>query len=248
MKLTDSMLIALGEEGLIPGPDETEERFRMRASLLKEGEGGPPLSKLKEIFSFSPSWIHVEYSNRKLTPWQGAATWITESPEGVLIPRIQLREKLRSGRIFLTSRDEVLHHEALHAIRLAYPESRFEELFTYHTSASPFRSFLGPLFRRPYQAWVFLALLLASLFLPLFPPLPLLYLSYLGLHLARDRRLLRRALREIKALFPAGVSPMAVAFRLIDKEIEAFARGEGEPLLRPSSLRWRALHLTLFPK
>ena len=84
--LSDTELLSLNSQGFIPGPDETEEIFLKRIAALQavfeKGEWIPRphwdwvRAHLKEIFDFEPHSLPAFYSNRGLTPWQGAASWI----------------------------------------------------------------------------------------------------------------------------------------------------------------------------
>src|SRR5690242_3783438 len=103
MILTDSELLTLDQMGFIPGPNESEEGFFKRVETAKEkfakGKWIPEShwdwvrESLDTLFYVKPLYICAFYSNRSLTPWQGAAAWI----EGRELSSIQLREKLKKG-------------------------------------------------------------------------------------------------------------------------------------------------------
>lgn len=270
----------LNDLGFIPGPNESDEMFLNRVnfvqalgrdphSLLKGEkmnplEWEPTLLKLQEVFSFSPNWMVAYYSNENLSFWQGAATWLYESTNKIKFPLIQLKTNFKKGRFLFYSRDEVLLHESLHAIRIAFEESKYEEIFAYSFSEKKWRSFFGPLFRETKHATVFLLTFLISIishiFSLFFLSSSLLYLftflSFLpGLYflfrlgsLIYDQWILKKALKKIQSLFPKNRHPLSVAFRLTDQEIRAFAKKNIADLKMymsqqmTSSLRWRALY------
>ena len=143
-------------------------------------------------------------------------------------------------------RDEVLAHELVHLMRRAFEEPKYEEIFAYLTSKSPFRRLLGPLFRRPCEATLFLGsslLPMLSFFLSL---LPTAYCLFLLLRLLRARWTLRRCLKNLASL---GVDPLPMALRLSDKEIDCFATLSREELQAAieieDSFRWRFLKATI---
>lgn len=280
MTLPAEKLKAWAEEGFFVGPFEKEEAFVKRVYFLKllktaphaylkdlppsldsveEKDWEPLLKTLKKKLGCEPQWILTHYSNHKLSPWQGAASWIYTTPEGVKFPFVQLKKGFKRGRYLFYARDEVLSHETLHAVRSGYSESRFEEIFAYFLSKQKWRSFLGPLFRTPLEALLFclsLFLCLGSQAYFIFDPAPwvqvlmfspLVYLSFLSIRLMKDRRLLKKAMKRIRQLFPQQKDPFPLAFRLTDSEIALFAESS-LPQLRTyiqgcqeKSLRWQQI-------
>lgn len=274
-----------GRRGWIAGPQESLPLLIQRVKLLQEVQANPSafghqtgevvakkewepvLSKLIAKLGTAPDWIVAFYSNRRLRPWHGAMSWIYTHATGSLFPLVQLRKTLKKGSYFGYSKEEVLEHEALHALRSAYPESRFEEMFACALSDKKLRGFWGGLFRRPRQTAALLgvvggvALFQSGAWLGFTAPwfetvakwitlVPVAYLGVLTYWLRKDHRLLRRALRRIDHLFDCREGPMAVAFRLTDSEIEIFARLPQEEIARyiaqQKSLRWSQL-LLQFP-
>lgn len=260
----------LGEEGFIPGPAESEEEFVKRVDILKslsknpekfmEGGEVEPLACNFQSLGAAPKWIPKQYSNRRLLPWQGAVAWTFKTPEGVPFPMIQLRKGFKKGSFLLYDREEVLAHETLHALRLTFEEPRFEEILAYSHAKRRWRRLLGPLFRTPGQALVFISLILLSLglqFLSLFyyatpylkwaPLLPLGDLFFRFTMLLRDRRILRKTLGTLKNLFPKWKDPFAIAIRLKDKEIQQFSHASLEKILlyikgeSETSVRWQQI-------
>ena len=176
---------------------------------------------------------------------------------------IQLRHGFKKGRYLFCDRDEVLRHEAVHAIRLTFNEPRFEEILAYFHSKKKWRRFLGPLFRTPKEALIFVSLIFLSLVLQtasLFffdsPFLPFIkiaaFLPFADLLVRfikgiKDQRILRKALLTLKNLFPNQKDPYEIVLRLKDTEIQQLATKPLEELLiynkekTFSSLRWQQI-------
>ncbi len=249
--LTKEELKILGEEGIIPGPNETELDFVKRVDILRGQKTQEIDGKILEewdpqcgtLYGVLPRWIPMTYSNRGLLPWQGAALWVF----GEKIPLIQLRKGFRKGRFLFYSRDEVLNHEILHALRVAFDEPRFEEILAYEYSVSRWRRFLGPLFRKPGHILFFISLILISLVVqttslffsssPLLPfirivtVIPFVDLAFRFAALIKDRRILKKALTKLSKIFPNQKSTFPIVLRLKDSEIQKFAVQPVEKLL-----------------
>ncbi|MCB1107150.1 MAG: hypothetical protein KDK76_03540 [Chlamydiia bacterium] len=258
--MTPDQWKALGEQGLIPGPDETEESFVNRLDITQRHQS---LEKwdpnCQELYGANPTWVSLSYSNKGLLPWQGAALWVF----GNKIPMIQLRKGFRKGRFLFYSRDEVLKHETLHALRVAFDEPRFEEILAYAHASSKWRRLIGPLFRKPSHAIFFIALILSSLILqttsmlfvsPLFFPyvklltlIPIVDLVFRFATLIKDRRILKKTLEKLSQIFPNQQNVFPIAIRLKDSEIQKFAIEPISTLLDyiekevPRSPRWRQI-------
>lgn len=161
--MNKELLLAYFKRGLIPGPSETEEAFlnRVEASPARpEWNEVPPLAS---VWGFSIDWVPLVYSKKKLLPWEGAIFWSDH---------IQLHPKLQTQNLFGNSQTEILHHESIHAARIAFNEPAFEEFLAYATSQSKWKRFLGPLFTRIWEFPLF-ALSLFSLWTL---PVPLFFL------------------------------------------------------------------------
>lgn len=250
-------LLALNAEGFIPGPGETSEDFRKRILETKEffqtqADALPshhwqwPSEQLKALFDFSPRWCAAVFSSQGLAPWQAAATWID-------VKRIYLI-RLRSSKWVsrLIDRNEVLAHEAAHAARAAFDESKYEEFFAFLTSSSKWRRVLGPLFRKPREATLLVAILgMCSLLqmlevvwdVSLLSQILLLkafcFFSILSFRLLRVRLRIERAAKRLLHFLkdPAMVRP--ALFRMTDAEIEQLA---GHLPFQPGSdLRWQLI-------
>ena len=171
--MTDQELLALNQKGFIPGPGETEADFtaRVQAPPPVQFQSMEPIPSshwdwvrhhLEELYDFRPDSLTAFYSNKKLAPWQGAASWIIASKPGPLCA-VQLRTGFKKGNYLkLYSREEILAHEAVHAARCAFEEPDSEEYFAYFTSSARWRRVFGPIIRKPWEAAAFLAVLSMS--------------------------------------------------------------------------------------
>ncbi|MCB1084657.1 MAG: hypothetical protein KDK60_00990 [Chlamydiia bacterium] len=266
--LTAAYLKEMAQKGIFAGPAEDERSFVKRIDMTKNLPSHPDLKQ----FAFEPwkenliaplgvalNWVPLTYSNKKLLPWQGGALWVFGEEK---LPMVQLRKKLKSGRLLFYSEKEILLHEATHALRARFDEPRFEEILAYFHSSSRFRRFFGPIFRRSREVYIFLSLIFASLLvmsssafflasplLPLFQfalVLPLFDLLLRTVKLIKDQRILKKALKKIQDLFPS-TSPFSAALMLTDSEIEAFAIKPPKVLFDmietkiSTSLRWRQI-------
>ncbi len=248
--MKDQELFALDKEGFLPGPGEDEKKFLERVCRTKkrfEKGGWIPAShwdwvreSLNGIFNVKPLYIAAFYSNRDLAPWQGAAAWI----DGRELNFIQLREGLKKGTYLgLYRREEILAHEAVHAVRSGFNEDRYEEFFAYMTSEKKWRRVLGPILQRPWEAWPFLLCTLGGAIWPA---------CYLGaavwsgmgfFRLIRRHIRLRRASGRIFEIVQDARMTRAVLFRLTDDEIEKFSKDEKieDYAERQGCLRWRVI-------
>lgn len=172
--------------GLIPGPQETEEAFRKRASYCLDLKKQIPqmlahlpfvsddmneadeilnksCEKAKQIYDIYPSWVPLFFSNYKLPFWQGGCAWIfqqkQDSPTAAFF---QLRQAFRKSKKYLGiyDRDEIIIHELSHVGRMKFEEPKFEEILAYRSSKSCFRRFFGPIVQSSYESTIFVLLLL----------------------------------------------------------------------------------------
>lgn len=182
-KLTDEQLAKYNSQGLIPGPDETEDAFvervhfclqidqELRASIIPgvsiSEEKYPDFqeaafSVTQPFFDMRPSWVPLFFGNLNLTPWQGGCAWIfqlrKETPVSALL---QLRKAFlyKKKYLLIYSRDEVMAHEFAHVGRMLFEEPKFEEVIAYRTATSAFRRFFGPLLQSPAEALIFVLIL-----------------------------------------------------------------------------------------
>jgi hypothetical protein len=182
-------LISMNSRGIIPGPDESEEKFweraeyytHLRSKLSTELSKEIPFdfsteeneSCLKEVFNhtqacfdIAPDWVPLFFSDYQLRPWQGGCAWIfqitEESPAAALI---QLRKHFRYSKhyLYMYNRMELLSHELSHVGRLAFEEPKFEEFFSYSSSKSAFRKWFGPIIQSSFESLLFVIILLMIL-------------------------------------------------------------------------------------
>jgi hypothetical protein len=183
---------------------------------------------VNQLYSFEPQSLKVFYSSRGLAPWQGAACWIDEKN----IPSLQLRESFQKGSFLgIYHKDELLAHEAVHAARAAFEEPQSEEFFAYATSPVSWRRAIGPILRKPSEAWF--------LFLGLFPPILPILAAFAFTRLILQRLRMKKAADQFDQTDPRKVR--ALLFRMTDLEICSLSRGK--KLSGDSTLRWRLIRL-----
>lgn len=248
--MTDNELLTLDKMGFIPGPGENEEAFRARVLKTKEQfENGAWIPEshwdwvreyLDRLVGVKPLYICAFYSNQHLVPWQGAAAWI----EGRALHSIQLREGLRKGTYLrMYRREEILAHEAVHAVRSGFNENRYEEFFAYMTSEKRWRQILGPIFRRPWEAWPFLLCASIGVIWPV-GYLGAAFWAALGFsRLIKQHWRLKQAAVQILEKTGDARTTRAILFRLTDEEIEGFSKGMNIELFaqKQNCLRWRII-------
>lgn len=180
--------------GLIPGPEESEDKFLERANYcltlkkhLKERLGNEvpfateaparyqgleeALLKTKKHYDIIPEWVPLFYSNYKLTPWHGGCAWIFQvtenAPKAALL---QLRKAFQSSKHYLSiyHRDELVAHELSHVGRIAFEEPKFEEFLAYRSSGSLLRRWLGPIVQSALESLIFVLALILIFLLDIF--------------------------------------------------------------------------------
>ncbi|MGM0439711.1 MAG: hypothetical protein ACQEP8_01185 [Chlamydiota bacterium] len=265
--------------GIIPGPGESrQDYFKRGEGLLKKSSDSPspipeehlrtPLNTCWRLFGVTPDWVVCYYSNRQLASWHGGATLYEEEGGQTIDIEIQLRQafKYKDSYLGIYSRDEILAHELVHAGRMAFPDSCFDEFLAYRTSSSSLRKFLGPLFTNSIGAVIFLSLIVLALLFQMMgliidahwfeeivwgvQLLPLGVVAYaLGKLLYRHHHL-HRCKSNLEC---AGVSyPWHVIYRLSDKEIYLLSQGDYSKIkslvenYAHSSLRWQMIVETYF--
>lgn len=248
------------QRGLIPGPEETEEEFFKRAgaaaplALAEEWQQANLLTK--DLFDFSLNWVEISPNEQKLPFWQGAATWIQGD-------RVHIQLK-RSALMSVYSQEEVLAHEAVHAARMAFNESKFEEFFAYRTSRKKWRRWVGPLFEASWESSLLIIFFLVSflaqgvelfigtrVFLTALIFLPWFAIGGGVFRLWNKHTLLNRCIERLKLLVKEERA-WAVACRLTDREITLFAHSSSEEILhyvqreKENSLRWKIVAAAYF--
>lgn len=239
-------------EGILPGPGETEEEYRLRAAyclslrtIFKEQVDVPfqdamiqpvpveGLDTIDALYGIRPEWIPLFYSNYRLPFWQGGCAWIFQQSETAPTSAFfQLRQHFRKEETYLNlySREEVVAHELSHVGRMKYEEPRYEELLAYRTSTSPFRRYFGPLFTTAAQSGIFalslLLLLMADLITLFYQPELYPAVQWLKLFPLAWLGWLIGDLVQRQRRFNACLQklPEQVLYRLTDHEIDSFAK------------------------
>ncbi len=247
-------LVSLNEQGLFPGPEETEELFFLRAAKTREGpvnlrsakqvsvvnradrfgKVASACSITKKLFHASPDWMEIHESSKGLRPWEAAAAWIEEDPQTGRRVSIQIKNFFLSRFYPL---EETIAHEMVHAMRLTFDERRFEEILAFRTSKNSFRRYFGPLFSQPREALGFVLLLAVSWACCMAETIfdfsmggnywlwaPLGFLAVATGRLARSQSVFSKALERLEKAVKKPGQALAVALRLTDREIERFAK------------------------
>ena len=218
----------LDKKGCFSRPDEQIEAFIDAAPRQRRIEQTLLPNSLIQAFSetlcVDIRSLSIEESSQGLFPWELACCWTDRRGNA----SIRLRPK--SKRSSYLSRDTVLVHECIHAIRARLDSSIFEEFCAYDLSSelaplSAWRRFLGPLFSSAKEACLFLLLLWTTLFTPLFFDswypwllllLPITHLSALFIRLYSRWNVWNKAK---KALASYCTKASALLVRMSDEEI-----------------------------
>ena len=256
----------LDAAGLFPVPGETDEAFLTRLEqlsgelkALRDGSSDLlPLVRRNlslspevcdaaarltwERYRFRADWVPGWYSSRR-TGFFSAG--IVMEIDGVL-PLIFLHGKFsRRNRRMGYDAAETLAHELVHAVRIAFPPSAYEEYFPCQIHASALRRYIGNLFRRWYFPLLLfggtaVALILAVTGLSFWWFLPL---SGSLLIVLREFQIRRRIRKASKILRMAGADPLPVLLRLSDQEISEIGGLTLQEMVarKGRSPRWRRL-------
>lgn len=267
------------QRGWFPFPGETQEDYLRRIeqwnhffsyppkdidNFLTDGEWEGARKRLKQLYHVVPESIVAHYSDQGIGFLQGALMW-EMSFNGLTVPLIQLKKGFQYKQLCgMYSLDEVLAHETIHAMRLGFNKDVFEEFFAYKASKGRLRRFLGPLFQRIWEPYLFLGLMVIALLpffisLTIFPlsfinvvwALPLLYFLYLLGRLSYCWTLLGLATRRLKKLIRDDREIDPLLFRMTGREIKMCAlkskkwSGYLETEKR-ATFRWRFLYTLYF--
>lgn len=277
-------LLDLNKRGLIPGPDEDLLCFTSRVSNCLKGtseESTEPydhallaaLKRVELLFDIKPDWIRICYHNRGLAPWEGAATWIVHENH-ILSAFVQLRSffKTKAKYLGLYKKDELLAHEMVHAVRMAFEEPLYEEFMAYQTAAANWRSWTGPMAACSREVLLIICMLLLSfcclfadvvfpdIFIGVFWNAILISsqaipwgLFLLGiLRVAHRKRIWSQCLDHLSKVIKNPSKALAVAFRLTDQEINFFAQTSPKEVASyaaakaHSSPRWQMIKQAYF--
>ena len=237
--ISDELLISYNRRGLFPGIKECETAFFERVSRFQAVLQTASIP----LYNVFPDWVSVAYGKEGLSFWEGGATWIDKDSV-----HIQIKKKSLLG---LYSQQEILDHELSHAARSSFDEPIFEEFFAYKTSKKRWRRFLGPIFRTPWESYLFLGTLFLSLWggfwmLPFFGLL--LFAFY---RLFRGHWVLNRCVKNLTHLLKnEDIWPFL--FRLTDEEILLIRRSSTEEiknyieLQKTHSMRWKIIALAYY--
>lgn len=294
--ILDEDLLRLNKEGFIPGPYENEEEFLNRIEFSKklikdpnffftDQKHKPPFNlndrilkprwnwtraQLLNLFDVAPSSLALFYSDESLHFFQAAATWIlTIGRNNIKISVLQFRKVLkRKPYLFFYTLDEILAHEAVHSIRVAFDEPKTEEIFSYMTATNIFRKMFGPIIRSSKEVLIFFALMSSyftfqifwilfsisffyniSLFIGI---ITLSILSYGLIRLFRVRRKCTKTFKKLNKILKNKIHARAVLFRLTDQEIFNFSKMkifqilEEVKMKKDESIRMKMIYLAYF--
>ncbi|NGX28322.1 MAG: hypothetical protein K940chlam1_00498 [Candidatus Anoxychlamydiales bacterium] len=294
--ISDAELLRLNKEGFIPGPNEDENIFLKRIELSKKMIHDPKSffenqnqkkpfdfdnrilkprwnwtrAQLLSLFDIAPSDLAIFYSDQKLHFFQAAATWIVDvTNSNIKIPVLQFRKKLRhKPYLFIYTLDEILAHEAVHSIRVAFDEPKTEEIFSYMTATNVFRKVFGPIIRKDTEVliffllmglyfcfqilWLFSSFAFFSYFAFLFAISTLVLLTLGLVRLFWVRRKFKKTFKRLFKLLKCKKKARAVLFRLTDEEIFKFAKMKKEAIkdyfdeFKDKSLRLKLIYLGYF--
>lgn len=257
------LLGELDNAGFFLAPDESVTQLTERLSALADGLSllpeEPLLMKLtadaaevsgtlrdrayeltSQKFRFRMKWIPVWYSSRQTGIFSAGVLLEIDQ----ILPLVFLNNGFSGkGKYMGYDAAETLAHEMIHAARIAFPASAYEEYFSCHVNRSAFRRAVGNLFRRWYLPLLFFGGLTIAAFLlaagwhfwfALLLPSVLLFIREIILH--------RRIRAAGEKLHRAGLDE-ALLLRLSDSEIFALSRSKPEEIMlkKNESLRWAML-------
>lgn len=261
--ISDSDLLAYNQQGLLPGPNENENEFLQRVRLFTDQRYQvdrpcmDSLKKAKELYDIEPDWVQIEYTNLGLRFWEAA-----QVESGPKYFKFQLRKSFLNQPKYLGlyCKKEILAHEFAHVGRMAYPASRYEEVFAFESSQK-LRKVLGPLFSTPNESFTLVILTIMSMLSDFvlgsllyayiaFKTLPVLYLGFLGLRLLFSRRHYKKTQKKLGLVLQNPKQVRYVMYRLTDAEILHFSKsrlsGIKKYIHEQKDLRWRLIHLAYF--
>lgn len=254
----------LDSAGLFPASGETPEAFAERIARLEQELDGISADRAFQVLiADSPEILSALREEAENLTWEKfrfragwVPAWYSAARTGFLSAGIQLEADNLLPLVFLHSgfirkrrrlgydAAETLAHEMIHAVRIPFPGSVYEEYFPCQMSRSAFRRNVGNLFRKWYLPLLFfgglaLAPVLASLetgiwYAPLIFPL---------LILLREIQIRLRLARAAANLRNAELNPLPVLLRLSDSEIFELAHCTPEeiPGMAKKSSRWKFL-------
>ncbi len=250
-------LVQLNRNGLFPAPGQSDEVFWRKVGYVSsQSTMGHPLPHVLATFDVNPYWVCITSSNEGLHFWEGAILWQRETDSGFLLPQVQISK--RAQRFY--SKEELIAHEIVHAVRSDFIEEQFEEVLAYASSAKAWRRWIGPFFRKPQEATIFVWAMAATVVLQgvglatewssglfLIPWLPALLIMAGFVRLLKTQCLFHRCLNNLSRAIKNPDQSLAVALRLSDAEISAFSWMKPEEIRhvveieKKEHLRWKML-------
>lgn len=212
------------------------EKARIPEEIMREAS-----AKTEKLYGFKINWARGFFVTERMgLLWGGSSWYAPESGELLFIirPAFERRKKW-----FIYRRDELLAHELCHVAHTPVADDKLEEFFAYQTSDSRFRRYLGNIFVRGMDAFIFLAppfILLAVQMLNIFAGTGIAewpFWALIGLvpagFLVRNQRSRNLYFRAEKKLATLEIkSPRAVLFRCTAREIAAIAAAPGKDKLK----------------
>ena len=162
------LLGELDDAGFFLAPDESVTQLTERLSALADGLSLLPEDPLlvnltadaaevsstlrdraheltSQKFRFRMKWIPVWFSSRQTGIFSAGVLLEIDR----ILPLVFLNNGFSSkGKYMGYDAAETLAHEMIHAARIAFPASAYEEYFSCHVNRSAFRRAVGNLFRR----------------------------------------------------------------------------------------------------
>lgn len=201
-------LCGLDEQGLLIAPQESPEEFQKRLTAMHaEWDYEPPADArplpggIREeaertvfgLYGASPRWIPVYCSSVEAGRFSARVTLILEKIVSIVFLSGAFLNKSRHRGYDAA---ETLAHEMVHALRIAYPVSAYEEYFPCQVHKSRFRRLAGNLFRRWEIPVLFFCGLMFATLHPVFLLIPLaVLLREIQLHLR-----IRSAAKKLREL------------------------------------------------
>ena len=212
------------------------EKARIPEEIMREAS-----AKTEKLYGFKINWARGFFVTERMgLLWGGSSWYAPESGELLFIirPAFERRKKW-----FIYRRDELLAHELCHVAHTPVADDKLEEFFAYQTSDSRFRRYLGNIFVRGMDAFIFLAppfILLAVQMLNIFTGTGIAewpFWALIGLvpagFLIRNQRSRNLYFRAEKKLATLEIkSPRAVLFRCTVREIAAIVAASGKEELK----------------
>jgi len=178
--------VYLDSIGIFPLPDENEESFLNRASIILEKSSLTEVQNLcvdelsyelphcerlskdeqkkyslkaKKIYGISPNWIPAYYLDKGLPFLTGGMAVHFKNRESQNWETFfQLKKHFKSNnKWFIYSASEIVSHEMCHVARSSLNSNRYEETIAYQTSSSLFRRYIGGALVYPSDNLIFLS-------------------------------------------------------------------------------------------